>query len=162
MPGGCVLAYKRLAMSQSFYLHTFYCHIFLNGLAAKRRVTMSKFFTYEDRLTLQKYLKESQSFKEIARRLDKNPTTISREVRKHFSEVATGYPGFPYNACRTASTAGKNRSAARTVRGLRQYTANSARSATTTAQTSLRKSVRQDSGCLMSAMAANKSVNVLC
>ena len=61
---------------------------------------MSKFFTYEDRLTLQKYLKESLSFKEIARRLDKNPTTISREVRKHSSEVATGYPGFAYNACR--------------------------------------------------------------
>lgn len=62
---------------------------------------MSKFFTYEERLNLQKYLKESCSFKEIGRRLDKNPTTISREVRKHLSEVATGYPGFPYNACRS-------------------------------------------------------------
>ncbi len=61
---------------------------------------MSKFFTYEERLTLQKHLKESLSFKEIARRLNKNPTTISREVRKYLSEVATGYPGFPYNACR--------------------------------------------------------------
>lgn len=61
---------------------------------------MSKFFTYEERLSLQKYLKESLSFKEIARRLDKNPTTISREVQKHLSEVATGYPGFPFNACR--------------------------------------------------------------
>jgi IS30 family transposase len=62
---------------------------------------MSKFFTYEERLDLQKYLKESLSFKEIGRRLGKNPTTISREVRKHLSEVATGYPGFPYNACRS-------------------------------------------------------------
>jgi IS30 family transposase len=61
---------------------------------------MSKFFTYEERLTLQKYLKESQSFKEIGRRLGKNPTTISREVRKYLSEVATGYPGYPYNACK--------------------------------------------------------------
>ena len=32
---------------------------------------MSKFFTYEERLELQKYLKESLSFKEISRRLDK-------------------------------------------------------------------------------------------
>jgi IS30 family transposase len=32
--------------------------------------------------------------------LDKNPTTISREVRKYSFEVATGYPGFPYNACK--------------------------------------------------------------
>ena len=62
---------------------------------------MSKFFTYEDRLNLQKYLKESCSFKEIGRRLGKNPTTISREVRKYLSEVATGFPGFPYNACRS-------------------------------------------------------------
>ncbi|MFT8314838.1 MAG: IS30 family transposase [Clostridium sp.] len=61
---------------------------------------MSKFFTYEERLELQKHLKESLSFKEISRRLDKNPTTISREVRKNSSEVATGYPGFPYNTCK--------------------------------------------------------------
>ena len=61
---------------------------------------MSTFFTYEERLTLQKYLKESKSFKEIARSLGKNPSTISREVRKYLSEVATGYPGFPYNACK--------------------------------------------------------------
>lgn len=69
-------------------------------MAAGRRIEMSKYFTYEERLNLQKYLKESCSFKEISRRLGKNPTTISREVRKHLSEVATGYPGFPYNACR--------------------------------------------------------------
>jgi len=69
-------------------------------LAAERRVIMSTFFTYEERLTLQKHLKESQSFKEIARNLGKNPSTISREVRKYLSEVATGHPGFPYNACK--------------------------------------------------------------
>lgn len=62
---------------------------------------MSNFFTYEERLQLQKFLKESLFFKEISRRLSKNPTTISREVRKYSSEVATGYPGFPYNACRS-------------------------------------------------------------
>lgn len=61
---------------------------------------MSKFFTYEDRLTIQKYLKDNLSFKEIARRLDKNPTTISREVRKYSSGIATGYPGFSFNACK--------------------------------------------------------------
>ena len=61
---------------------------------------MSKFFAYEERLELQKYLKESLSFKEISRRLEKSPTTISREVRKYSSEIATGYPGFPFNACK--------------------------------------------------------------
>lgn len=44
---------------------------------------MSKFFTYEERLEMQKYLKESLSFKEIILRLEKNPTTISREDRKY-------------------------------------------------------------------------------
>lgn len=61
---------------------------------------MSKFFTYEERLDLQKFLKESLSFKEISRRLDKNPTTISREVRKYSAEVATGFPVYPFNACK--------------------------------------------------------------
>lgn len=61
---------------------------------------MSKFFTYEERLHLQKYLKECLSFKEISRRMAKNPTTISREIRKYSSEVATGHPGYPFNACK--------------------------------------------------------------
>lgn len=69
-------------------------------LAVEWRIYMSKFFTYEERLELQKYLKESLSFKEISRRLGKNPTTISREVRKYSSEIATGYPGFPFNNCK--------------------------------------------------------------
>ena len=61
---------------------------------------MSKFFTYEERLTLQKDLKESKSLKSIAKELDKNPTTISREIKKYSFEVATGYPGYPFNACK--------------------------------------------------------------
>ena len=54
---------------------------------------MSKFFTYEDRLNLQKKLKESMSIKSIAADLEKNPTTVSREIKKYSSEVATGHPG---------------------------------------------------------------------
>ncbi len=61
---------------------------------------MSKFFTYEDRLEIQKGLKDNESFKSIAKRLGKSPSTISREVRNYLSEVATGHPGFPFNACR--------------------------------------------------------------
>ncbi len=61
---------------------------------------MSKFFTYEDRLEIQKQLKNAASLKSIARALDKNPTTISREIKKYSAEVATGYPGFPFNECK--------------------------------------------------------------
>ena len=61
---------------------------------------MSKFFTYEDRLNLQKKLKESMSIKSIAADLEKNPTTVSREIKKYSSEVATGHPGYPFNECK--------------------------------------------------------------
>ena len=69
-------------------------------MATDKEDVMSKFFTYEERLTLQKELRESHSLKSIAKLLDKDPTTISREIKKYSSEVATGYPGYPYNACR--------------------------------------------------------------
>ena len=61
---------------------------------------MASFFTYEQRLDLQKHLKDSLSMKAIGRELGKDPTTISREIRKNSSEVATGYPGFPFNECK--------------------------------------------------------------
>lgn len=62
--------------------------------------TMSKYFTYAERIALQKLLAGGLTFKEIGRRLGKDGTTISREVRKHMSVVATGYPGYPYNPCK--------------------------------------------------------------
>lgn len=61
---------------------------------------MSKFFTYENRLELQKRLKDNQSIKSIANAIEKNPTTVSREIKKYSSEVATGYPGYSFNECK--------------------------------------------------------------
>ena len=118
---------------------------------------MSKFFTYEDRLSLQKYLKDSLAFKEIARRMDKNPTTISREVRNYSSHVATGYPGFPFNAC-------KNRfdwSVQTSVPANRMSTVNYVSPVIHTAQTSWKKSVWQDFACPMSAMVVKRLVSAL-
>jgi len=40
--------------------------------------------TYDDRLEIEKGLKEQESFRTIAERIGKSPTTISREVRKYF------------------------------------------------------------------------------
>ena len=65
---------------------------------------MSAFFTYEDRLILQKLLKEGLSFKKIAAQLHKDPSTISREVRKYAVEIATGRPGYSFNACKNRMT----------------------------------------------------------
>ena len=61
---------------------------------------MSNFFTYAERISLQKFLGEGLTFKEIARTMGKDPSTISREIRKHMSQVATGRPGYPYNPCK--------------------------------------------------------------
>ena len=61
---------------------------------------MAKFFTYEERLMLQRLLTEGMSFKKIAAQMYKDPATISREVRKYAVEIATGKPGYSFNACK--------------------------------------------------------------
>ena len=73
-------------------------------LAAETENIMANFFTYEERLTLQKLLKEGLSFKKIAVELHKDPSTISREVRKYATELATGKPGYSFNACKNRVT----------------------------------------------------------
>ena len=65
---------------------------------------MANFFTYEERLKLQKHLKDAHSFKWIAADLHKDPSTISREVRKHAVKLATGKPGYSFNACKNRKT----------------------------------------------------------
>ena len=65
---------------------------------------MAKLFTYEERLILQKLLKEGLSFKKIAAQIHKDPSTISREVRKYAVEIATGKPGYSFNACKNRKT----------------------------------------------------------
>ena len=68
------------------------CDILIR-LAAETEDIMANFFTYEERLTLQKLLKEGLSFKKIAVQLGKDPSTISREVREYAVELGTGKPG---------------------------------------------------------------------
>ena len=97
---------------------------------------MSKFFTYEERLALQKDLKESKSLKSIAKGLDKNPTTISREIKKYSSEVA------------------------RNVRINQRNTVNCAENVTSTAVILCLRYALQDSDHRMCVMAVLLSVNV--
>ncbi len=53
------------------------------------RTTAGKHLTIEDRRYLMECLDKAMSFKDIARRLGKAPTTISREVKKHFEVRST-------------------------------------------------------------------------
>ena len=43
----------------------------------------NKHLTIEDRQEIQERLYKGISFKDIARRIGKSPTTVSREVKKH-------------------------------------------------------------------------------
>ena len=68
---------------------------------------MSKFFTYEERLKIESYLKEQMSFGEIGRLLEKDRTTIAKEIKKHSYEKKSGCPGWPYNACKRRNSCKK-------------------------------------------------------
>lgn len=117
---------------------------------------MSKFFTYEDRLNLQKKLKESMSIKAIATDLGKNPTTISREIKKYSSEIATGYPGYPFNECRTDLTAVIKIYVARIVLAKQPSTVSHVHTAMNTVRTLFARSVQHVLDRLMSVMGAKR------
>ena len=123
---------------------------------------MSKFFTYEDRLNLQKKLKESMSIKAIATDLGKNPTTISREIKKYSSEIATGYPGYPFNECRTDLTAVIKIYVARIVLAKQPSTVSHVYTAMNTVRTLFARSVQHVLDRLMSVMGAKRLVNAAC
>ena len=61
---------------------------------------MSKFLTYEERLVIARGLKESLSFGAIAEEINKDRTTVAKEIKKHSYKKKSGRPGYPYNACR--------------------------------------------------------------
>lgn len=58
-----------------------------------------KHLTHEDRSVIQQRLVEGESFKSIARELNKDPSTISKEIRNHIQFKQTGCYGKPYNNC---------------------------------------------------------------
>ena len=60
---------------------------------------MSKFLTFEDRLTIEKGLRENLSFGAIAKELGKDRTTIAKEIKKYAYDLKSGYSRYPYNAC---------------------------------------------------------------
>lgn len=59
-----------------------------------------KHLTLDERTIISTLLDKTFSFKAIAKELDKDCTTISKEVRRHIIFKRTGCQGNPYNACR--------------------------------------------------------------
>lgn len=58
-----------------------------------------KHLTLSERFTIQSMLIQSSSFKAIARELDRDCTTISKEIRNHFIFQKTGCLGHAFNDC---------------------------------------------------------------
>lgn len=70
----------------------------------ERREKMAKFLSYEDRLEIQNGLKEHLTFTEIGKRLGRDRTTITKEVRNYSVEQDTAY--FPTTPVNTGKGAG--------------------------------------------------------
>ena len=71
----------------------------------------NKHLSFEDRLTIENYLFSSKSFKYIGKSLNKDCTTISKEIRNHYKVMNTGSVGRRFNNClfrRTCASKGKN------------------------------------------------------
>ncbi len=59
----------------------------------------NKHLTFEQRLTIQEMLHEKKSFRDIAASLGKDPSTISKEIRRHCIRRRTGSMHRSYNSC---------------------------------------------------------------
>lgn len=55
--------------------------------------------TLDDRISIQKALKEGKTFIEIAALIARDPSTISKEVKGHSLYMQTGTRSMPYNPC---------------------------------------------------------------
>ena len=72
---------------------------------------MKKHLSLDERFEIENSLCKGMSFKEIARNIGKNCTTISREIRNHYIVKNTGSVGRRFNNCifrRTCENRGKN------------------------------------------------------
>lgn len=56
---------------------------------------MAKFLTYEDRLEIESGLKEDLSFTELGIKLERNRTTIAKEIKLYSQEQCSGYSVYP-------------------------------------------------------------------
>jgi IS30 family transposase len=62
-------------------------------------MSTNKHFTLSERIEIERYLNESYSFKAIGRKLNRDCTTISKDIKKHIYLKKTGAYGKPFNNC---------------------------------------------------------------
>ena len=69
----------------------------------------NKHLTFDNRNTIESMLKHKTTFAKIAKAIDKDPSTISKEIRLHCYSKRTGGKYINYNACALRSTCDKSR-----------------------------------------------------
>lgn len=60
---------------------------------------MSSFLSYDNRLHIAQGLRDGMSFSEIAKSIDKDRTTVAKEIKKHSYDKKSGRPGYGFNDC---------------------------------------------------------------
>lgn len=63
------------------------------------KIMKNKHMSFDDRLEIEKGLRNNLSFKQIGKNINKDCTTISKEVRKHVSYKNSGAIGRPFQDC---------------------------------------------------------------
>jgi len=88
-------------MQEMRSISSFYCIIYVSFSDAlnKEDLAMYKHFTLSERVDIERYLKEGYSFKAIGRELNRDCTTIAKEVKNHIVKKKTGGYGRPFNNC---------------------------------------------------------------
>lgn len=72
----------------------------LMELVLERKIEMeNKHLSYDERLIIEKGINNNESFKKIANKLEKNCTTIAREIKNHYVVENTGSYGRRFNDC---------------------------------------------------------------
>ena len=70
--------------------------IFVYGVASMEKY---KHLTLQEREEIEHGLENQESFRQISRNIGKDPSTIAKEVKGHFTVVESGGYGRPYNPC---------------------------------------------------------------
>lgn len=65
----------------------------------KEYMEMNKHLSYDERLEIEKYLKERKSFKEIGRLIGRDCNCIRNEIKRHLNETKTVSRGRTFNNC---------------------------------------------------------------
>ncbi len=117
------------------------CFYYENRTAGgERRDIMAKFLSYEDRLEIESSLKAHMTFTEIGRRLGRDRTTITKEVRNYSVEQDTGYSVFPHNTCKYRKGCRRKKYAEQRTVNIRSYpSANSVDPSVTVTVNSMKK-----------------------